>query len=229
MFKLIQLEWKKISIGKYIRNAAIMTGVLLLFVMATAAESDAAEMVDLFGKSMINVTVELFTHMSYIVFTGVMLAGFIVSAYENRTINLMFSYPIRRQKILLSKIFAVWIFCFSAMVLSKFFLYGVLYMTTSYTNLTAADISFGEVSFYSNILLSSAAMVSISYIALLVGLMMKSSKATIITSVIITCLTQGNIGEYTLANNITFYVGLLVLSVAAVYLSVHNVETKDVL
>lgn len=217
MFKLIQLEWKKNSIGKYIRNAAIMTGVLLFFVMATAAEPDAAEMVD------------LFTHMSYIVFTGVMLAGFIVSAYENRTINLMFSYPIRRQKILLSKIFAVWIFCFSAMVLSKFFLYGVLYMTTSYTSLTAADISFGEVSFYSNILLSSAAMVSISYIALLVGLMMKSSKATIITSVIIICLTQGNIGEYTLANNITFYVGLLVLSVAAVYLSVHNVETKDVL
>lgn len=217
MFKLIQLEWKKNSIGKYIRNAAIMTGVLLFFVMATAAEPDAAEMVD------------LFTHMSYIVFTGVMLAGFIVSAYENRTINLMFSYPIRRQKILLSKIFAVWIFCFSAMVLSKFFLYGVLYMTTSYTSLTAADISFGEVSFYSNILLSSAAMVSISYIALLVGLMMKSSKATIITSVIIICLTQRNIGEYTLANNITFYMGLLVLSVAAVYLSVHNVETKDVL
>lgn len=84
-----------------------MTGVLLFFVMATAAEPDAAEMVDLFGKSMINATVELFTHMSYIVFTGVMLAGFIVSAYENRTINLMFSYPIRRQKILLSKIFAV--------------------------------------------------------------------------------------------------------------------------
>lgn len=206
-----------------------MTGILLFFVMATAAESDAAETVALYEKSIINVTVEVFTHMSYIIFTGVMLAGFIVSAYESRTINLMFSYPIRRQKILLSKIFAVWIFCFSALVLSKLFLYGVLYMTTSYTSLTAADIPFGEVSFYSNILLSSAAMVSISYIALLVGLVMKSSKAAIITSVIISCLTQGNIGEYTLANNIAFYMVLLVLSVAAVYLSVHNVEAKDVL
>lgn len=102
-------------------------------------------------------------------------------------------------------------------------------MTTSYTSLTAADFSFGEISFYINILLSSAAMVSISYISLLVGLMMKSSKAAIITAVIITCLTQGNIGEYTLANNIAFYAVLLVLSVAAVYLSVYNVETKDVL
>lgn len=30
MFKLIRLEWKKNRIGKYVRNALILTGVLFL-------------------------------------------------------------------------------------------------------------------------------------------------------------------------------------------------------
>ena len=38
--------------------------------------------------------------MAFLVFTGIMLSVFIVSAYKNKTINIMFSYPIKRQKIL---------------------------------------------------------------------------------------------------------------------------------
>ena len=46
-------------------------------------------------------------------------------------------------------------------------------------------------------IVSSAAMVSISYISLLTGMLKKSSKTAIVTSVIIACFTQGNIGEAT--------------------------------
>ncbi len=48
-------------------------------------------------------SIELFTSMSFLIFTSVMLSSFIVSAYKNKTMNLMFSYPIRRQKILVSQ------------------------------------------------------------------------------------------------------------------------------
>ncbi|NBI87003.1 response regulator [Lachnospiraceae bacterium] len=54
-------------------------------------------------------------------------------------------------------------------------------------------------------------------------------KAAIITSVILVCVTQGNIGTYTLIGNIPFYVVLFVLAVLSVYLSIHNIETKDVM
>ena len=36
MLKLIQLEWRKNNIGKYIRNAMILAGVLCLFLFALA-------------------------------------------------------------------------------------------------------------------------------------------------------------------------------------------------
>lgn len=43
MLKLIRLEWKKNRIGKYIRNALILTGVLLLMLLMIAGELESTE------------------------------------------------------------------------------------------------------------------------------------------------------------------------------------------
>lgn len=229
MLKLIRLEWKKNNIAKYVRNAFVMVIVLLLLILAVAGELEADETVLEQGNSMLKSGVELFTNMSFIVFTSTMLAAFIVNSYKNKTINLMFSYPISRKKILLSQMLSVWIFNFIALVLSKVLLYAVLVITKEYMLITARDIALGSGMFYIEIFINSAVMVSISFIALLIGLKMKSSKATIITGVIIVCLTQGNIGSYTLLGNIPFYALLLMISAVSVFLTLYKLETRDVL
>lgn len=228
MLKLMKLEWKKNRLGKEIRIAVITSAVLLLFIMAMTGELEASETIESYGKSMVNTAVELFTHMTYIIFTGVMLASWVVNSYENKTIHLMFSYPIDRRKILLSKFLSVWTFNFIAIILTKILIYAVLLLTSSYTRISTESIQIGELSFWLNIILSSAAMVSISFISLLVGMKMKSSRAAIVAAVIVAVLTQGSIGDYTLSKSVTFYVILLILAAASVYLSVYNVETKDV-
>lgn len=230
MIKLIKLEWRKYNNGKGLITAAlIMTAILALFIVGTAGELHSAETIEIYGKSMIDATVDIFTHISYIIFTGVMLAIFLVGAYEKRTINLMFSYPIKRRKIMLSKVLAVWIFNYIALVISKLLLYAVLLTTKSFTHLSAADIPMGSLTFWLNLFLSSAAMVSIAFIALPIGLKFRSSKAAIVAAVIIACLTQGNIGSFTLADSVPFYGFLFVLAAASVVLTVYDVETKDVM
>lgn len=229
MMKLIRLEWKKNNILKYIRNAVITTTVLLVFILMAARELETQETVGSYGKGMLDSSVGLFVHMSYIIFTGVMIAAYIVGAYEKKTMNLMFSYPIKRRKIILAKVSAVWIFNFLAMVVSKVVIYLVLILAKSSIGITAESIPVGELSFWLDMVLSSAAMVSISFIALPIGLKMKSSRAAIVASVIIVFLTQGNIGGATLVNNMTFYAMLFVAAAVSVYLSVCNVETKDLL
>lgn len=194
-----------------------------------AWELETEETIEMYGKGMLDSSVGLFVHMSYIIFTGVMIAAFIVGAYEKKTMNLMFSYPIKRSKIILAKICAVWIFNFLAMVGSKLVIYFGLILTKSFTGIIAESIPIRELSFWLDIVLGSAAMVSISFIALPIGLKMKSSKTVIVASVIIVCFTQGNIGSATLANNIPFYAILLVAAVVSIYLSVYNIETKDLL
>lgn len=227
MLKLIRLEWKKNKIKKYIFKAAIVTVILSLMIAMMAGELEAVETVEAYGTSMINASVDLFTNMAYIILTGVMLSTFIVGAYEKRMMHLMFSYPINRKKILLAQIFAVWIFNFTAMVISKVFIYLTLLVVKPFLGISAAGIAFGDLSFWLDIVIGSAAMVSISYIALPVGLLMKSSKAAIVAAVIIMLLTQGNIGKATLVNNIPFYIVLLLLAVWAVFLSIHRVEIRD--
>ncbi len=228
MLKLIRLEWKKNKIGKYIRNAFILTVTLLLFLFLIAGELETDETKLSYGGSMLKTGVELFTNMSYMVFTSVMLASFIVGSYKNKTMNLMFSYPINRKKILLSQMLSVWIFNYIALVLSKILIFCALTAVKKYTYITAEDITLGSSMFYIEILIDSAVMISMSFLSLLIGYKMKSSKATIIAGVIIVCFTQGNIGEYTLIGNIPFYITLLIISAISVFLMLYKLETRDV-
>ena len=229
MLKLIRLEWKKNNIMKYMWKALAMVIILLLLLLTIAGELEAAETRFDYGNSMLKSGVELSTNMSFIILTCVMLASFIVGTYKNKTINLMFSYPINRKKIVLSQMLSVWIFNFIALTLSKVLIYCVLVAVKKYTFISADGIRLGDSMFYVEILVDSAVMISISFTALMVGLMMKSSKATIIAGMIIVCLTQGNIGVYTLAGNIPFYITLLMLSAVSVFLSLYKLETRDVL
>lgn len=234
MLKLIKLEWKKNKIGRYIRSAVIMAALLCLFVFALAflgiandpdGTLDAAP-----GANTISSSVDLFTSMTFLIFTGVMLSSFIVSAYKNKTMNLMFSYPIRRQKILASQMLAVWTFNFVALILTKLAIYicvfiGAKFMHSSFV----IDFDIGSLSFYIQLILKSVVIVSMGFIALFVGMAMKSSKATIITAFLLIFLTQANIGDFTLADNAIFPVILTVISLGFAVLSVCNVESKDII
>ena len=85
MFDLIKLEWKKNGIIRYLRNAAIMTAILLVFIVAMAGELASDTSMAEYGRSAINASVDLFVNMCYIVFTGVMLVSFVV--IDNQHLN----------------------------------------------------------------------------------------------------------------------------------------------
>lgn len=234
MFKLIKLEWKKNNIRKYIIGTVIMAIFLGAFVFALAflgiandpdGTLDAAP-----GTDVISAPIELFTSMVFLIYTSVMLASFIVSAYKNKTMNLMFSYPIKRQKILASQMIAVWSFNFAALTLTKLAIYlcvflGTKFMQSSFT----IDFSIISLSFYIQLILKSVVIVSMSFIALFVGIAMKSSKATIITSFLLIFLTQANVGDFTLAGNVVIPLILTIISFGFVILSVYHTENRDLM
>lgn len=184
---------------------------------------DAAE-----GNNAISSSIELFTSMVYLIFTSVMLSSFIVSAYKNKTMNLMFSYPIKRQKILISQMLSVWIFAFTALVLTKLLIYGtVLVGTQLMAPAFITDFNMGSLSFYVQLFAKAIAIVTMSFIALFIGLAAKSSKATIIASFLLILLTQANVGDLTMTGNLIFPVILTVISLMFACLSVFRVEVRD--
>ena len=233
MLKLIQLEWKKNRIGKYVRNALILAGLLCFFIFAMAYlgianDPDTGIPDTAPGMEGISASIELFTSIAFLIFTCVMLASFIVSAYKNKTMHLMFSYPIKRQKILLSQMLAVWIFNFAALVVTKLLIYGCILLSAGFrTSAFPLDFNMGAVSFYVQLLLKAAVTVSMSFIALFVGLALKSTKAVLIASFLLIFLTQANIGDFTLAKNRIFPIVLTGISLVFAVLSVWRVEERD--
>lgn len=125
---------------------------------------------------------------------------------------------------------AVWSFNFAALTLTKLAIYlcvflGTKFMQSSFT----IDFSIISLSFYIQLILKSVVIVSMSFIALFVGIAMKSSKATIITSFLLIFLTQANVGDFTLAGNVVIPLILTIISFGFVILSVYHTENRDLM
>lgn len=229
MLKLIHLEWKKHTLWKYIRNTAIMTAALMGLLMLISSDASTGKIVVQTGKSEIHSLTEMFLNMAYLVFTGAMLSTFVMNEYENKLIHLMFSYPIKRRKIMVSKILAVCIFNFAALLVSKLLVYTVLIITRSSG---ALGIYMGDLSFWTNALLGAAISVCSGCIPLLAGMKTKSSKATLIFSFVIMFVvlgvTQGNILPYHSFMGMLCYAAQILLAAIAVILATYGIETEDI-
>lgn len=235
MIKLIKLEWKKNHISQYIRNALILAAILCIFMFAfnylgIANDVETGVPDTAMQNNTLSSAIEMFTSMSFLIFTGVMLSSFIVSSYKNKTMNLMFTYPIKRQKILISQMLAVWIFNFVALILTKLLIYGCILLGSRFLiSSFPLDFHITSLGFYIQLIMKSFVIVSMSFIALFVGMAIKSSKATIITSFLLIILTQANIGDFTLSDNAVFPIILIVISFVFAFFSICQVETKDVM
>ena len=236
MGKLIKLEWEKYEIGKYIRNAAILIVLLVIFNYAMTflgiANDPDTGVPDMAISNMgVSTNVELLTDITFLIFAAAMHATFIIGAYKNKTMNLMFLYPLSRKKIMTAKMLAVCIFCFAGIVIAKLACYGVsnLGFMMGQKASFPMDYNMLSVSFYIQLLIRSAATISISLLALLSGMIAKSSKVTVISSFLLIILMQGNVGGATLKDNLAVPIVLMAISVLAAILIVQRVEKKDVM
>lgn len=235
MWKLMQLEWRKNNVKRYAVAAVALAAILALFLFALAflgiaVDPDTGVLDAAPGSEAISASVELFTSMVYLVFTSVMLSAFIVRAYQNKTMALMFSYPIKRQKILVSQMLAVWLFAFAALALTKLFIYACLSVGGRFfPSPFLLDMDLTSVGFYLQLVGKAAVIVSMGFIALFVGLAMKSGAAAIVSSFLLILLTQANVGDLTMANSALFPALLTAISLLFAFLAVRGVERRDLM
>lgn len=235
MIKLIKLEYIKNNIKKYIGIAAISTLLLSLFTFAMTylgiARDPDSGMVEVAIDGVTAVTnVEFLTMVVFLVIAAVMQSSFIVDAYKNKTMDLMFQYPIQRKKIILSKILAVLIFCFIALISCKYFIYAILYLGSFLfkPDFSIDAINFLSPTFHAVVILQALPTVCLSILALYIGLLLKSTKASIISAFIIFVVTQGGFGNFSLANNKTFFFIIIGISILCLFLCIARVEAKDI-
>ncbi|MDK2964970.1 MAG: hypothetical protein PWP53_582 [Lacrimispora sp.] len=174
------------------------------------------------------VQIDLLTNIVFLVITSSMLSSFIIKAYKNKTQSLMFCYPISRKKIILSQMMAVWIFCAAALFLGKLFICLLLVLSSGVGTSLPLGYDLLSANFYLQIILKTVLTVTLAFIPLYIGKLMKSSRAVIITSFLLFSVMNGNIGDLTLRANTILPVFLFGVSLICGFLTMHNVEKEDV-
>jgi len=144
MLQLIKLEIKKSKLGWYIKGAIIANIVMVAMLFFVSYVSQIEGDVELGNPQGILLMASAMVRGTFIVFAGVLIAKLVIEEYKNKTILLMFSYPINRKKIIASKLVITAILTFITILLSNIFIVGVFFTVNSYILVIPNTITIDE-------------------------------------------------------------------------------------
>lgn len=125
MEHLMKLELKKIHFKNYILLSALMIALSMFFVFVSL--NDTSEHVRTFENTFR--TVEMIFAFAFIILFSVLNSALVISEYNNRTILLMFTYPVDKKKVVAAKILIISLFISVSMIvgyiLCSFFIVGI--------------------------------------------------------------------------------------------------------
>ncbi|WP_159083072.1 MULTISPECIES: ABC-2 transporter permease [unclassified Lysinibacillus] len=229
MLKLIHLEIKKHKLFNY------WLGVLIANISIIALMS----MIFIIEKIELNMPFEDFNMMmsmsdtliraTFLIFSSIIMVKIIIEEYKSNLMSIMFTYPISRKKILLSKLTIVVIFTFTTIMFSSLLMGVGVYLLNPMIHIVPESIS-GEnvVAFLTTSFFGALATAGLSLIPLFFGMRKKSSTATIVSAILLATLTGSSIDGVSMLQLISMLISLGIIGIIIGYLAVRNIEHVDI-
>lgn len=229
MFKLIHLEIKKFKLFDYwlgilMANIGFIAFLSMIFVLEKNDGNIPFENFDMV-MSISNAAVRA----TFIIFSSVILVKIIIDEYKTNSIDIMFTYPISRKKIMWTKLIIVACFTFITIMISTLFVGGVVYLLDTMFDIIPGDIRKEEI--VENLLtafLGALASAGLSLIPLFFGMRNKSASATFVSSIILVALTNSTSNNFTVFSFIVIPISLGLIGILIGYLTVRNIEHVDI-
>ncbi|MNE52381.1 hypothetical protein D3C80_1470510 [compost metagenome] len=139
-------------------------------------------------------------------------------------------YPIQRKKVLTAKLIIVVTFTFIFCLLAKIIIVLGFYFINQYTHFIQEELTLEMLRnhFFKGVTNSLTASF-ISLVPLYFGMRKYSTPATIVSAIIISSLLNSQFGtEFTLSSIIYIPLVLSLLGVFISFISIRNIETKDI-
>ncbi|AIW83033.1 ABC transporter permease [Bacillus mycoides] len=233
MFKLMKLEWKKHKLSSYFKGVAIciiaIFAAVSLMALGMKGEGDAA--ITDFTKYMI--LANLIIRITFIIFSSVILSRLVIDEYKNKTMQLLFMYPLQRKVVMGAKLAIVFSFCFVSTIIATFIISLLLFCMNPMMGLLETPVTMGEIISTVPATFINAFMISgISLIPLFFGMRKKSAPTTITSAVIIAMIINGNVGtgngQVSMFNFIAIPMVFCLLGIFISYLSYRKIDKIDV-
>lgn len=228
MIKLINLEIKKFKLMRYWKGVVGANLGFVIFIGMVYFLNKVEEEIPFDNFEMASTIISAVVSATFIIFASVILAKLVIDEYKNKSIDLMFTYPISRKKIMTAKLIIVMVFTFMTVLFSTLFLQGLVYIMDVTFDILPGDISIQEFinSMWKSFFIAFAAA-GLSLIPLLIGMLRKSSSATIVSSIFLVTLTSSVSNNFTFSSVMTVSISLALLGIVIGWLSIRNVEKTD--
>ena len=207
MWNLICMEIKKVPLRPHIAGLFIANFIIFLLSVFTSslltASGNISTLPGFAPVQLDTVTLAaMLVRATLIVWEAVLISVFVIEEYRNKTIGLLFTYPISRTKLITAKLILICCISFTFHVLSNIFQYATIFLAAKCFDFVT--FSFG------NIMTQAVTTISAILLGLLplyVGMIKKSAIATVVSSIIIVAIASNSQGSSA---------GLLSIPIAAI-------------
>ena len=207
MWNLIRMENKKVPLKPHIAGLLIANFIIFLLSAFTSslltASGNISTLPGFAPVQLDTVTLAaMLVRATLIVWEAVLISVFVIEEYRNKTIGLLFTYPISRTKLITAKLILICCISFTFHVLSNIFQYATIFLAAKCFDFVT--FSFG------NILAQAVTTISAILLGLLplyAGMIKKSTIATVVSSIVIVAIASNSQGSSA---------GLLSIPVAAI-------------
>lgn len=224
--QLIQIEIKKIGLGNFFKQVLFANfGMVLVVLMTTltVSFSDGQMIPQIMTVSIIDTLVK----SVFIVWQSVLIAILIVEEFRSKTVLVLFSYPIKRQMILLSKLLLIFALILSAMIFSQILQNSVFWWLSQLIPFIKYQISALEIL---QISITTMTAIAMGMAPLYIGILNKSTVATVVSSIAIVSITvSSGLSDGTRMINILPISIILGLSgILTAYISIKKILKEDI-
>lgn len=229
MLHLMKLELKKFKLGWYVKRAIIANIVILALMIFVSIIAQVEGDAEIRNPEAILLMASTIVRATFIIFGSVLIARLIIGEYKNKTILLMFSYPINRKKMMASKLAITAIVTFITVIVSNILVVGIFFGIDSYFSILPNSFTVDQLVQEGIKLVPLAiATAGMSLIPLYFGMRKRSVPTTIVSSLIVVSIAMNSNPEFSTATFLPLQLALAAIGVAIAYYGIKNIEKEDI-
>jgi ABC-type transport system involved in multi-copper enzyme maturation permease subunit len=230
LLKLIQLELRKHRFARNFRTAGIAILVLILFLFLIGYTDLGAEDYAFADYSVSFMLIDTFARAVFIIFGGALIAKLIISEYRNKTMNVMFTYPIKRHKIIAAKLIIVFVFTFMMILLTDVLMGALLVAVNHFYDFIPDTLTMRDAwVLLLKYVVSSLSAAGMALIPLFFGMRKHSVTTTLVSSILLVMVVCSGFNGPTFSINTIIVIPLTLgaIGIWVASLSMFSLETKD--
>ena len=230
MLHLMKLELKKFKLGWYVKRAIIANIVILALMIFVSIIAQVEGDAEIRNPETILLMASTIVRATFIIFGSVLIARLIIGEYKDKTILLMFSYPINRKKMMASKLAITAIVTFITVIVSNILVVGIFFGIDSYFSILPNSFTVDQLMQEGIKLVPLAiATAGMSLIPLYFGMRKRSVPTTIVSSLIVVSIAMNNNPSFSTATFLPLQLALAAIGVVIAYYGIKNIERADAL